>query len=117
MVVAETRERYELDRRMEPLFDFLVPFFFVIAGARLDLGALGDAGAGFLLSLIAVTVLAKFLGCAIGAFDVSAARERHVVGAGMIPRGEVTLAVATSGLAAGALPPPRVRRVGAGGPG
>ena len=106
MVLAETRERFDLDRRMEPLFDFLVPFFFVIAGARLDPGSLGNAGAGFIAALIAATLVAKFLGCAIGAFELPAPRERHVVGAGMIPRGEVTLAVATSGLAAGTLPAP-----------
>jgi Kef-type K+ transport system membrane component KefB len=106
MVLAETREQFDLDRRMEPLFDFLVPFFFVIAGARMDPGALGGAGAGLLASLIVVTVLAKFLGCAIGAFELPEPRERHVVGSGMIPRGEVTLAVGTSGLAAGVVPPP-----------
>ena len=34
-----------------------------------------------------------------------ARRERLTVGAGMLPRGEVTLAVATAGLASGALDP------------
>ena len=103
MMLAETKERFDLERRMEPLFDFLVPFFFVISGARMDPGALGNAGVGLVVALVAVTVAAKFLGCAAGSTGLSA-RDRCIVGSGMIPRGEVTLAVAASGLAAGVLP-------------
>jgi Kef-type K+ transport system membrane component KefB len=105
MVLAETREHYALERRMEPLFDFLVPFFFVVAGARMDPGALADAGAAFVSVLVVVTILAKLFGCGLGAFRTSR-RERLAVALGMVPRGEVTLAVATAGLAAGQLPDP-----------
>ncbi|MFN2545163.1 MAG: cation:proton antiporter [Actinomycetota bacterium] len=105
MVLAETRGQFDLERRMEPLFDFLVPFFFVVSGARMDPGALADAGAGFVAALVVTTVAAKLLGCSLGAIG-HAARERLTVGAGMVPRGEVTLAVATAGLAAGRLPGP-----------
>jgi Kef-type K+ transport system membrane component KefB len=104
MALAETKERFDLDRRMEPLFDFLVPFFFVVAGARMDPRALGDAGWGFLVALVSATVAAKVLGCAAGSHGLTA-RERLVVGAGMIPRSEVTLAVAGSALAAGRITP------------
>jgi Kef-type K+ transport system membrane component KefB len=103
MALAETSERYELDRRMEPLFDFLVPFFFVLAGARLDPEALGHAGAGFVVAFVLVTIAAKFLGASVGAAGLTR-RDRAVVGAGMIPRGEVTLAVATAGLTAARIP-------------
>jgi Kef-type K+ transport system membrane component KefB len=103
MALAETAEQFELDRRMEPLFDFLVPFFFVVTGARMDPSALADAGAGFVLALVASTIVAKFAGAAAGATGLPG-RGRAVVGAGMVPRGEVTLAVATAGLAAGRLP-------------
>ena len=100
MALAETAERYELDRRMEPLFDFLVPFFFVVAGAHLDPHALAAGGGWFVATLVVVTILAKFLGAGLGAAGLQV-RERAVVGAGMIPRGAVTLAVASAGLAAG----------------
>jgi Kef-type K+ transport system membrane component KefB len=103
MALAETSERYELDRRMEPLFDFLVPFFFVLAGARMDPGALGDAGSWFVVAFVVVTIAAKFLGPSLAAVGLPF-RERMIVGAGMIPRGEVTLAVATAGLTAGRIP-------------
>jgi Kef-type K+ transport system membrane component KefB len=105
MVLAETREHFDLERRMEPLFDFLVPFFFVIAGAHLDPGTLGDAGPAFVVSLAVATVAAKLLACGTGAFGLNI-RERVTVGAGMVPRGEVTLAIATSALAVGRIPPP-----------
>jgi len=93
MILAETEHRESLDRQMEPLFDFLVPFFFVISGARMDPGALGDAGAGFLAAVLAAALVAKPLGAAAGALGLTL-RRRLAVGAGMLPRGEVTLAIA-----------------------
>jgi Kef-type K+ transport system membrane component KefB len=105
MVLAETKERYDLERRFEPLFDFLVPFFFVVAAARLDPARLADAGAPFLVTLVAVTVAAKLLGCAAGAVGLGR-RERLAAGAGMVPRGEVTLAIALAGLSSGAIDAP-----------
>jgi Kef-type K+ transport system membrane component KefB len=102
MVLAETRERYELDRRMLPLFDFLVPFFFVVAGARMDPGAIVSGNLGLTAVLVAVTTAAKLVGCAFGAAGLTG-RQRFQVGAGMIPRNEVTLVVAAAGQSAGAL--------------
>jgi Kef-type K+ transport system membrane component KefB len=104
MVVAETDARDQIAERMEPLFELLVPFFFVVTAARVDLSALGDAGMAFVAAAVGTTLLAKLLGCGAGAMGL-ARRERLTVGAGMLPRGEVTLAVATAGLASGALDP------------
>ncbi len=101
MVLAETEHSEGLQRQMEPLFDFLVPFFFVVSAARVDPGALGDAGPGFLAAVLAAALLAKPAGCAAAAAGLSR-RHRLVVGAGMLPRGEVTLAVAASLVAPGA---------------
>jgi len=105
MVLAETPDHDELERRMEPLFDFLVPFFFVVSAAHVDPGDLADAGAPFLVALVAVTLAAKLGGCGLGALGLSL-RERLTVGVGMLPRAEVTLAVAGAGLAAHELPAP-----------
>jgi Na+:H+ antiporter len=104
MVLAESRERYELDRRMLPLFDFLVPFFFVVAGAQMDPRALGSGNLGLAGVLVAVTVLAKLGGCALGAGGLSLLA-RFQVGAGMVPRNEVALVVAAAGLSDGAVSP------------
>jgi Kef-type K+ transport system membrane component KefB len=102
MVLAGTRDRYELDRRMLPLFDFLVPFFFVITAAQMDLGMIFSGGAGLAVTLCLVTLVAKVAGCGGGALGLDL-RERLQVGAGMIPRNEVTLVVASAGLASGIL--------------
>ncbi len=99
MILAETDQRRSLERQMEPLFDLLVPFFFVVSAARVDPGALDDAGVGFLAAVIAVGLLAKPLGVVAGAMGL-ALRERLATAGGMLPRGEVTLAVAAGGLAA-----------------
>jgi Kef-type K+ transport system membrane component KefB len=102
MVLAETGDRYELDRRMLPLFDFLVPFFFVLTGARMEPGRLVSGGLGMASILCGVTVLAKWAGCGVGAAGLDR-RQRALVGAGMIPRNEVTLVVASAALADGAV--------------
>jgi Kef-type K+ transport system membrane component KefB len=98
MVLAETRDRYELDRRMLPLIDFLVPFFFVATAAKMDIARVLQGGLGLTLVLTTVTIAAKLAGCALGAAGLPR-RERLQVGAGMIPRNEVALVVATSSLA------------------
>ncbi|MGZ4139887.1 MAG: cation:proton antiporter [Actinomycetota bacterium] len=103
MVLAETREHFPLAREMRPLAEFLVPFFFVVAGARVDLGSLSGAGIPLAIALSVVAVLTKVIGCAVGAVGLRP-RERALVGAGMIPRGEVTLAAATAAFTAGRVP-------------
>jgi Kef-type K+ transport system membrane component KefB len=100
MVLAETGDRYELDRRMLPLVDFLVPFFFVLAAARMDPARLASGSLALTLVLVPVTLLAKAAGCAGGAMGLGT-RDRMTVGAGMIPRNEVTLVVASAALTAG----------------
>jgi Kef-type K+ transport system membrane component KefB len=102
MVLAETNERYELDQRMQPLYDFLVPFFFVLAGAAMDPSRVRSGGWGFATVLIAVTLLAKLAGCSLAALGLSW-RERLQVGSAMVPRTEVTLVVAAAGVASGAI--------------
>lgn len=103
MVLAETREHIPLEHEMRPLAEFLVPFFFVVAGARVDLGALSGSGVPLAIALSGAVIAAKLLGCGIGAkgLPVSA---RALVGAGMIARGEVTLAAAAAAFTAGRIP-------------
>jgi Kef-type K+ transport system membrane component KefB len=65
---------------------------------------LSHAGAGFVAALVVVTILAKLGGCALGSAGLSW-RDRLTAGAGMVPRAEVTLAVAIAATAAGKVPP------------
>src|SRR6185503_13892783 len=103
MVLAETREQVPLEEGMRPIADFLVPFFFVTAGARVDLNTLFGATLPLAIALSAVAVAAKVVGCAVGAVGLRRG-ERAIVGAAMVPRGEVTLAAAAAALAAGRFP-------------
>jgi Kef-type K+ transport system membrane component KefB len=102
MILAESRERYEIDRQMLPLFDFLVPFFFVVSAARMDPAAILHGNLALTVLLVVVTIASKFGACALGAIGMGL-RERLQVGAGMVPRNEVALAVAVAGGASGTL--------------
>ncbi len=103
MIVAETKEVTPIESEVEPLYAFFPPFFFASIGIDLDLGELADADA--LLLVLGLTVLAvatKGLGCLAGAWRMRA-RERAIVVAGMIPRGEVGIIVAGIGAASGVI--------------
>jgi Kef-type K+ transport system membrane component KefB len=89
------REAHGLEVRLEPLSGFLVPIFFVITGAAVDLRVFGDAAVLGLAIGLTVAAIAGKQACAL------AARGPGVhplsVGVGMIPRGEVGLIFADQG--------------------
>lgn len=100
MIAAESDQRETLERNLKPIEAFLVPFFFVVTGAKVELAAL--AGGAALLALLVVTVLAtigKVVGCGLGALSLGK-RSALIVGVGMVPRGEVGIIVASLGLQA-----------------
>lgn len=101
LVLSRTVEHYALDRELLPITALLVPFFFVITGAKIDLSLLGSASA--LLAVVVVTVLAvagKLIGCGAGALSLGK-KPALIVGMGMVPRGEVGIIIASLGLQAG----------------
>jgi len=106
MVFAEAREHFDLEHQALPIYQFLVPFFFVFTGAQvdwrlfLDTGIMGTAAAVTILAL-----LGKMVGCGIGVLGLGG-RSAAIVGVGMAPRGEVGLIVASLGLSLGAIPSP-----------
>lgn len=99
MMLAEAGERYELDRRMKPINELLVPFFFVLTGARVDLNAFAQPKLLILLGIL--TVLATIGKVIAGVFGARSLGRRSalIVGVGMVPRGEVGVIVATLALA------------------
>jgi Kef-type K+ transport system membrane component KefB len=104
LAFAETAERWSLRERVRPLYGFLVPFFFVVAGVQVDLRVLAMPAVlvpG--LVLVIVAVLTKIAGCGLGAIS-EGWRGALAVGIGMVPRGEVGLIVAAVGLTLHALP-------------
>ncbi len=96
LIFSDTKDTYDLEQKFEPLNVFLVPFFFVVMGAKVDLKNV----AGVIPIAIVITVVAilgKVIGCSIGAAS-RGERTAMIVGAGMVPRGEVGIVVAMIGL-------------------
>ncbi len=110
LVLEETDQRKELQKRVIPIADMLVPIFFVTVGARTDLGVLNPAipsnRAGLIMAafLIAVAILGK-LSTSLAIFG-NKQINRLAVGVGMIPRGEVGLVFVGIGSKIGILSKP-----------
>jgi Kef-type K+ transport system membrane component KefB len=103
MVLAELNVEFRFSSKFESLYDFLVPFFFVVMGTQVDLSVFTKSnliGAALILTVFAV--LGKLLGCSLGAWGLGW-KEASVVGVGMVPRGEVGMIVASIGLGMGVI--------------
>jgi len=83
----------------------VAPLFFAIIGAHVDLRLISEVNVIFLLSILAVAVLSKVLGCGIPAALLLKSRSKGFrIGYGMIARGEVAFITAGIGIASGILP-------------
>lgn len=103
MAVAETRQRETLSHQLQPILAFLVPFFFVVTGAQVNLAGLGDMAALSALALVTLLAVAgKLLGCGLGAWSLGP-RSALIVGIGMVPRGDVGIIVASLARQAGVI--------------
>lgn len=100
LILEKVEEREHIMNRMEPLMDIFVPLYFVSAGAMLNPRALSSLGDGAILLVILAIALGGKLASGFGAPRFSL-REKIFIGAGMVPRGEVGLVFATSGLLVG----------------
>lgn len=101
MAFAETQEAAHIRRSLDPVYDLLVPIFFVIMGTQVNLHSFANT---FIIMLgLVITILAiigKLVGCGLAALELGK-REALAIGIGMIPRGEVGLVVAAIGLSRG----------------
>lgn len=101
MVFAELREQYEIEHEVAPVYELLVPIFFVITGTRVDWRIFLDPNLLSLALLVtALAILGKLIGCGLGAVGMGW-RTMAIVGVGMAPRGEVGLIVANVGRSLG----------------
>lgn len=101
MAVAETQQRPALERQVQTLMAFLVPYFFVVTGAQVELGALASLPVlGTLVLVTTLAIIGKLVGCGLAARSLGG-RSALVVGVGMVPRGEVGIIVASLGQQAG----------------
>jgi Kef-type K+ transport system membrane component KefB len=97
--------RDKVATQVEPVYELLVPFFFAVTGSRLDPRAFTEPDVlGLTAALVALALITKLAAGAVGARPLGP-RAALTVGVGMIPRGEVSLLVATTALALGVFTP------------
>jgi Na+:H+ antiporter len=93
--------RTEVATQVEPVAELLVPFFFAVSGSRLDPRVLADLPVlGLTAALVLVAVATKLAAGWLGARRLGSG-EALAVGVAMIPRGEVSLIVASLALSLG----------------
>lgn len=104
MVLAESREQLELEHTVQPVYEFLVPFFFAVTGASVAPAALKDTDVALLaVAVTAVAIAGKVIGSWLAMMGLGR-RSALIVGVGMSPRGEVGLIVAGIGRGLGIIP-------------
>ena len=103
LVFAPTSHSHAIERGVVRLGHFFVPIFFVSVGASVDVRTFAQGSVLMIgVLLVAVAVVGKF---AAGFAPFWFTGRKAVVGVGMIPRGEVGLIFAQTGLTAGVLDP------------
>lgn len=103
MILAEAKERFNLERQALPVYEFLVPFFFVIIGTKVDPDAFGDGGIlAVALAVTALAVMGKLVGGGLASAGLPP-RSAAIIAVGMVPRGEVGLVAASVGSGIGAI--------------
>ncbi|MCH7577759.1 MAG: cation:proton antiporter [Chloroflexi bacterium] len=101
MMLAEAKERFNLEQQALPIYEFLVPFFFVIIGTKVDPGAFTDPTVlAIALAVTGLAVLGKLIGGGLASAGMPF-RSAAIIGTGMVPRGEVGLVVASIGAGIG----------------
>lgn len=101
LVLAPTEHARAVERGIVRLANVFVPIFFVAVGAAVDVHTFGSRDVVIVgLALTAVAILGKF---AAGFAPVWVRARKTLIGVGMIPRGEVGLIFAQTGLAAGVI--------------
>lgn len=101
--LSQTDISHEIQDRLQGVYDFMVPIFFCIMGMMVNFAAMkGVLLFGFIYTLMAFA--GKIIGCGLPAllsgFNLKGALR---IGAGMLPRGEVTLIIAGIGLSSGTI--------------
>jgi Kef-type K+ transport system membrane component KefB len=101
--LSQTDLAHELRERLHGIYQFLVPVFFCVMGMMVNFAAMKDVLV-FGLIFTALAILGKIVGCGLPAWLMGFNLKGAIrVGAGMLPRGEVTLIIAGIGLSAGAI--------------
>ncbi|MGH2682050.1 MAG: cation:proton antiporter [Actinomycetota bacterium] len=97
--------RDEIATQVEPVYEFLVPFFFAVTGTHLDPTVFAQGAVmGLAAGVTFLAVVTKMAGGYFGAGGLGR-NTRLAVSVGMVPRGEVGLIIASIGLGLGIITP------------
>jgi Kef-type K+ transport system membrane component KefB len=103
LLLGELEDYDPVQRRIESLTAFFVPFFFVLMGTYVDFAVFADPFIDAeIVVFTAVAVATKYAGGWMGALREGDVIRREV-GAGMLPRGEVGIVVAGLAYSVGAV--------------
>jgi Kef-type K+ transport system membrane component KefB len=101
LALSGTELSHRLDEPLRGVVAVFIPIFFVVMGTLVDVTALGGVWM-FGIAFTAVAVLAKIVGSAVPALLTGFNRLGALrIGAGMLPRGEVTLIMVGIGISNG----------------
>jgi Kef-type K+ transport system membrane component KefB len=104
LILATTEQRGHIEERTRPIADLLVPVFFVTVGMKVEPAMLNPfAREGQFGTALVLTIVAMASKLAAGLAVYRPGVRRSVVGVGMVPRGEVGLIFAGTGLAVGVI--------------
>ncbi len=101
MIFADYAIIWGLEEKIEAINTFLVSFFFVNVGLKVDISGVDWALILTIVIVIVLAVLGKYIGCSLGAKIGDKSLEKsslNIIGIGMVPRGEVGIIVASIGL-------------------
>ena len=103
LVLSSNKETIYITKRFETLsYILLSPVFFASVGLNVKLPDLNGEIVIITIALIVVAILTKIIGCGLGAKLCGYNNMESIqIGSGMVSRGEVTLIIASKGLALG----------------
>ena len=102
LLMAELEDNH-LGDMFDSIYEFLVPFFFVMIGMKIQPHLLFSSSILLIAAVYTMIAIAgKYIGCGLGAFRYGFG-VMNFVGLGMIPRGEVGMIVALIGLNMGVI--------------
>ena len=103
LVLSSNRDTIYITKRFETLsYILLSPVFFASVGLNVKLPDLNGEIVIITIALIVVAILTKIIGCGLGAKLCGYNNMESIqIGSGMVTRGEVTLIIASKGLALG----------------
>ena len=103
IVLSETKDFLDLQKKFQPVGNLLIPIFFVVMGTKFNLlGLFAPSTLVLLMLTFVVAVISKMIGSALGTIGLGF-KTMLQTGIGMVPRGEVGIVVGTIGLSLGVI--------------